>query len=98
MLRAFFSGETCKEGVIQERKRKGLSEDVVSGKFQPWPGPGMLWGINCTPGLSSLKQGAQAAVLLPLSACRLWTAPLQAEPLGEAALTRGSKLAREGDR
>lgn len=64
MLRAFFSGEPCKEGVIQERKRKGLSKDVVSAVACPRT----LWGINCTTGLSSSKQGHQAAVLLPLSA------------------------------
>ena len=67
MLKVFFLGENCREGVIQERQGKGLSKDVVSGKLQPWPGPGTVWGINRTTRLLSLKQGNQAASLFPLS-------------------------------
>ena len=41
-----------------------MNKHMISGKFQPQPGPGRLWGMNDTTGLSSLKQGDRAVVLL----------------------------------
>ena len=97
MWKEFSSGETCKGGVKQERK--GLNEDGVSSKFQPpQPGPGRLWGIHYTTGLSSSKQGNLAVVLLPLSAFGCGLFPFYRNFLGEAALSSGRKFSRAGGR
>lgn len=96
MLRVFSSGETYKAGERQERKEKGLNKDVVSGKLQPWPGPGRPWGLHCTTGLASLKPGDRAAVLLPLPAIGCGLFPFERTFLDEAALPSERKLSRGG--
>ena len=76
-----------------------MSKHMISNKFQPQPGPGRLWGMNDTTGLSSLKQGEPACICQP-SAVGCWPSSVTSQmrqflPVEGTSPEKGADKSRE---